>query len=448
MLSLFALLFLLKLKSIFLEITIPFTTIKENITTETPSTFMFFYFPNKIEALVNIGTPFQEIPLRIKTMRSPISINSVKMGTYKVIRFNESNSASYIPLTENSNYFGENDFNQAIKSKDIITFNNNSLILNNFTFCLGVRDNQYYKEGGVLGFNIAEFDWRIKDVGFIKQLKERKLIKRYIYYIKYNENNEDGEVIIDALPHEINSKKFDENKYDKFLAENVSSTLGIKVKEAYYGETLVDCEFKVELAIEENFIRGTDIFKESLFENFFKDKITRKICQKSIFSYIDNENLEFFYCSRNLNIYDFKPIILSIYNSELKIELTFNDLFYIYGDNYYFLMYFPTKSYSNTYFRLGKFLFQKYTLIINHDSRMIGYYKTNNKGKNEKEKSIENNKKIDFKKFIPWIIVGVLGFIVLLLIFYIIYYKPCKNRTKRANELIDDNYSYEGINNS
>ena len=448
---LFISLFLLKFHSFLFQIVIPFTTVIDNITTETPSTFMYFYFPNKIETLIKIGTPSQEIPLRIKTFRYPLSINSVQMGQYKIIRFNESNSSSFLSLSERPTYFGEHDFTQALKSKEIIRLNNDSLILENFTFLLGVLDNQYHRESGVLGLKIPEYDWRVKDVCFVKQLKERELIKKYNFFIKYNESNYDGNLIIGGLPHEIEPEKFDKNKFDEFYAEIVSSSLGLKVKEANYGNDLIDCEFNVELAIEENLIRGTKEMKEKLTEYFFKKYIDRKICQKSIFSYLDNENNEFFYCSKKLNLSEFKNIILSIDNSELTIELTYNDLFYEYNNNYYFLMYFPTKYYSFTFFRLGKVLFKKYVLTFNHDNKMIGYYKSDNKKTKDNESISKDENKFNIKDYyflIPWIIVIFLIIIVILLVIYIIYYKPWKNRTKRANELLDDNYSYEGINNN
>ena len=72
------LLFILNFNSYLFKVVIPFTTNKGNITTSgSPSTFMYFYFPNKIETLINIGTPYQKIALRIKTLRIPLSINSV-----------------------------------------------------------------------------------------------------------------------------------------------------------------------------------------------------------------------------------------------------------------------------------------------------------------------------------------------------------------------------------
>ena len=408
MLPLYLILFFIQIHLFLFEIIIPFRTIKDEFETDNPSTFMYYYFPNKIETLIKIGTPSQEIPLRIKTLRSPISINSVQMGVFKTTRFNESNSFSYISLSERPSYFGEYDFALALKSKDILTCsnNNNSLTLNNFTFLLGVKDNNYLKEGGVLGLNIAEFDWRIKDVGFIKQLKERNLIKNYNFFINYNKNDDSGNVIIDGLPHEIYPKIYDKNKYDEFYAEIVSSTLGLKASEAYYGETLIDCEFQIQLSVEQNFIRGTPAFKSVLMEKFFKEKITRKICQSSVFSYLDSEAKEFFYCNKKLNLSEFNNIILSINNTEFKIELNYTDLFYEYNEIYYFIIYFPSQTHSY-YFIIGKTFFQKYTITFNHETKRIGYYKEYN---NNEIYNKGNEKEYYF--LIPWIIIGVLVIII------------------------------------
>ena len=440
-------LILLKLNSFLFQIIIPFSTIKDNITTEYPSTFVNNYFSNKIETAIKIGTPYQKVSLRLKTLVSPISVNSVQMGTYYVIRFNESESSSYIPLTDKSQYYGGYDFERAKKSKEIIYINDN-LILNNFTFLLGTESQLYNnKEVGVLGLNIPEFDWRIEDVGFIKQLKQRDLIQKYTFFIKYNENDEDGQLIIGSFPHEIDSKKYNIKNYDDFNAEIVSSTMGLRARESYYGETLMDCEFKVELAVEDNFIRGTETIKKKLLENFFEEKITRKICDSST-TYINSESVLFYYCTKKLNLSDFKNITLFIADSELKIELNYKDLFYEYQDNYYFLMYFPKENYSYLYFRLGKILFQKHILVFNHDNKKIGYYKQENKEnkKNEEGEEDEDESKVFSGDFIQWMIIIILVIVVGILSFFIFYCKPWKNRAKRANELQDDNFCYQGIN--
>ena len=114
------------------------------------------------------------------------------------------------------------------------------------------------------------------------------------------------------------------------------------------------------------------------------------------------------------------------------------------------MMYFPTKPYSNSYFRLGKVLFQKYILIFNHDNKKIGYYRQDYKGnnKNEEEKTEKEEKNKFFNQdIIQWIIIVILVIMVGILSFIIVYYKPWKKREKRANELQDDNFCYQGINN-
>ena len=424
------------------KVIIPFITIKENFTKNyDPSIFMFHYFPNKIETTIKLGTPTQEISLRIKTFTAPISVNSVQMGTYQITRFNESNSSSFISLNDKPLYYGEYDFKSALKSKEILCLNDD-LKLNNFTFFLGITESLYYRESGVLGLNYPDLDMRIKDVSFIKQLKERKLIDKYIFYITYNDNNDTGKVIFGSLPHDIDPQKYDQNKYDEFYATIVRSTLGLTARESYYGDVFIDSAFNIELAIEDNFIRGTKIFRTILEENFFQKYIDRNICKSEIFSYIDNKNQLFFHCSKEVNLTDFKSIILSIDNSELKIELNASDLFLEYNDNYYFMMYFPTGDYTSEYFRLSKIFFKKYIITFNFDNKMIGYYK--NKEANNNGKQNINNSDGEYNYLIPWIIIVILVIIVLSLCFYIIYYKLCKNRVKRANELKDD-YSYEGM---
>ena len=433
--------FLSILNFISTKVIIPFTTFKENFTTNyTPSIFMFHYFPNKIEASIKLGTPTQEILLRIKTFTAPISVNSVQMGTYQITRFNESNSSSFISLNDKQLYYGEYDFKSALKSKEILCLNDD-LRINNFTFFLGITESLYYRESGVLGLNYPDLDMRIKDVSFIKQLKERKLINKYIFYIAYNDNNDTGKVIFGSLPHDIDPQKYDQNKYDEFYATIVRSTLGLTVRESYYGDAFIDSAFNIELAIEDNFIRGTKIFRTILEENFFQKYIDRNICKSEIFSYIDNKNQLFFHCSKEVNLTDFKSIVLSIDNSELKIELNSSDLFLEYNNNYYFMMYFPTGD-SYDYFRLSKLFFKKNIITFNFDNKMIGYYK--NKEANSNGKQNENNSDGDYYYLIPWIIIVVLVIIVFSLGFYIIYYKLCKNRVKRANELKDD-YTYEGM---
>ena len=457
--------FFFKLSILSSQIIIPFSTVKENFTpSDYVSTFMYNSFPNKIETRVKIGTPNQTISLRLKTLRIPFSINSVQMGTYKIIRFNESNSYSYIPLHLRPYYYGELDFTNAIKSKEIITLEKN-LTLENVTFLLGIEDYNNHRESGVLGLQLPDSDQRVKDVGFIKQLKERNLIRNYSYFIEYDEKvlnkTEEGNLVIGKFPHEYNKDKYNIKYFKEFYAEIVAGSLGFKIKQALYGNTSINEDFKAQLAIEDNFIRGTKIFKTILLEKFFNKNIDKRLCFESKFSYLENTNCEFFYCEKNVNLTQFENITLIVdnfgineedndsgNNTHLIIELNNKDLFTEFDNKYYFLMYFPDNNYESTYFKLGKILFQKYLLNFNYETKKIGFYLNEKKEENNNNNGDILNKKND-ESIIPWILVGILVLIVIVLIGFILYINPFKKRTKRANELIDDNYTYEeGINQS
>ena len=480
MFSIHIIIFFLKLNSIFSYIAVPFTTIKENITpSEYVSTFMYSSFRNNIVTKINIGTPSQEINLRIKTLRIYILVNSIQMGTYKITRFNESNSSTYIPLSDKSYNYGQPDFTFAVKSKDIINFGNN-LKLENFSFILGTEDYDSHRESGVLGLQMADSDWRVKDMNFIKQLKERNLIKNYSFFIQYDKKDSynestSGNLFIGIKPHEYDSKKYKQKNFKEFYGEIIGGSMGFRIKESYYGTNLINKDFKAQLAIEDYFIRGTKIFKDILLEKFFQKKIDAYLCYESKFSYSDNKDLHFFYCKNNINLSEFENIVFTVDNfgmnddsddnennnsTHLIIELNYNDLFTEFDDKYYFLMYFPERSYETDYFKFSKIVFQKYLLNFNLDTKKIGFYledKNNeeidkkddddNDETNKENNNDNNNKKEKEESIVPWILVGILIFLVLVLIVYIIYITFCRKRTKRANELMDDNYTYEeGIN--
>ena len=312
---------------------------------------------------------------------------------------------------------------------------------------------------------MPDSDQRVKDVTFIKQLKERDLINNYTFFIEYekdsfNESNK-GNLILGMFPHEYNRDKYDIKKFKEFYAEIVGSTMGFKINQALYGNNdTIDEDFKVQLAVEDNFIRGNKIFKEFLLDNFFNKYITKRICFESKFSYLDVTNSQFFYCKKKVNLSQFQNIKLIVdnfginendndsnNNTNLIIELNYEDLFTEFDNKYYFLMYFPDNNYESTYFKLGKVLFQKYLINFNLETKKIGFYYNEKEGKKDDNNDGYNEEKKE--NIAPWILVGILVFIVMILIGFIIYINPCKKRTKRANELIDDNYTYEeGINQS
>ena len=245
-----------------------------------------------------------------------------------------------------------------------------------------------------------------------------------------------GKIILGMFPHVYNKDKYNKKNFREFYAEIVGGSLGFKIKEAFYGKnnTSINREFKAQLAVEDNFIRGTKIFKNILMEKFFNKNIDRRICFEARFTHIDNSLYEFFYCEKKLNLSEFENIKFivdnfgiseegneSYNNTNLIIELDYKDLFTEFDNKYYFLMYFPDNNYESTYFKFGKIIFQKYLLNFNLETKKIGFYLNEKKEENKENKEnggVEINKEKE-------------GSLI----------------AKRANELIDDNYTYEeGIN--
>ena len=420
------------------NIIIPFYTKEEKLENLSHNSLMTKMFPNKIETKINIGTPNQEIPLRIKLLRYPISISSKSLNYFKIEKFDEKNSSTYISLDIRENYYGYQDFQLAKKSKDNIFLNNNNITLNNFTFFLATMELQNYMESGVLGLRIPDNNYRTIDVNFIKQLKERNLINSYNFFIRYL-NEKEGELIIGNLPHEINDNIFNENNFIEFKATIISDSLGFCFKDSFFGNILIESDFKGELAIEDNFIRGDNSFKNILVKHFFQIYFDRKICFNSSFDYLEFKKNDFFYCNKNINLSEFQNINFTVKDTNFEILFESKDLFFEYNDYYYFVIYFPQISYNYNHFRLGKPFFKKYLITFNQDKKMIGYYKTI-----IKEKNINFNIN---KKYIPWIItiISVIG--MLIMGFYILYYRPFRLRKKRANEL-EDEYDYISDNNN
>ena len=162
-------------------IIIPFETQEDKIQSLSHNSIMSTLFPNKIETKINVGTPYQEIPLRIKLLRYPISISSKSINFYKMIKFDEEKSSTYKSIDLRPNYYGYQDFQLAKKSKENF-YLNEKITLKNLTFFLATYELDNYKESGVLGLRIPDNDYRTLDVNFIKQLKERDLINSYYFF--------------------------------------------------------------------------------------------------------------------------------------------------------------------------------------------------------------------------------------------------------------------------
>ena len=109
-------------------------------------------------------------------------------------------------------------------------------------------------------------------------------------------------------------------------------------------------------------------------------------------------------------------------------EFNYKELFYEKDELYIFKIIFSKK--NNFYWIFGKPWLSKYLMVFNQDSKTIGHYYYIN------EKTVEEK---NIKK-INWILLGVIGILVVIIILFgiclVYYYK--KGRKKRINEIKDE----------
>lgn len=410
---------------------------------------------------LSIGTPPQLIPVLFKK-------DSFSIIIYQD-NFNPNKSSTFNALGNVEEYFLD-FYVTGYPSKDIINFGNyqgDKL----FDFVLAVfYDNKY----GCIGMKIAREN---KDElpSFSTILKNNKIISNNIWTIKMKnfqlQNIEDnniqiGELILGEYPHNYETDKIKYNesiyKFEDVPVHNYKSYWDIKIKTIYMNLTdskekiiIVDKKenYEVNLIYENFYIRGTKVYYELIYENFFNKYnyiknnicIEKKIPENYFWTYIEckyDEKQILFDIKKFPNIY-FESI-----EYDKIFELTYKDLFALdKNDNkYFFLVLFPT-NYEEKIWGLGIPFLRKYQFIFDEGKKLIGYY-------NSPENSNDDSNKGTNEKFKLYILIVALVLIIIFLIglAFVLIKKLLynKKRIKRAIELDDDGYEYnskESLNN-
>lgn len=415
---------------------------------------------NKPYANLSVGTPPQIIPVLFLK-------DSFSLFIYED-NFNKNISSTYNSSSKEPIPYFLDFYITGYPSKDIINFGNYK-DKNFFDFVFAVfYDNPY----GGIGMKIPRIN-KDEPPSFCSILKDKHIISENIWTVKidnqlyknynFDNNNIIGEIILGAEPHmyEENKALYNEKyyRYEDVPVNNYKFYWDIKVQKIYMTppgseekiEIINNNIFKdqVSLKYESFMINGPQTYHDSIFENFFEkyDYIKNSICEekkvpgKSFVNYIE--------CINNDKLFDLSKFP-TIYFESIELnkifELNSNDLFILDKNynKYIFLVLFVT-NYKETTWGLGLPFLRKYQFVFNEGKRLIGYYNAP-ENINEDDINSKNNK-------LKWyLIIGALCLIIFLLIAFVIFlgYKLgyLKNRKKRANELLDDDYIYNAsINN-
>ena len=394
---------------------IPF--IKESLNEK--NNFYSYFTKNNISTLIEIGTPYQKIPFYIKLDEFPISI----LGNKNKGKYNEIKSNTYNKEEECDYYFYKGNFEGCI-SNDIFNIKNEKI---KFSFLL-INNHSIESQMDNNIFGLTFYSRRFSGQQFIYLLKNNKIIDSYNFYFKYNEKDENGNLIIGNFPHEID-KNYDE-KLLKLINLNIKNNEFLwkfSIDEIYFDDKIINEKNFIEIKIDIKGIIGTEKYNQYFKSNFI-DKNNNK-CQ---IDFSEDKKYKFYYCDKNVDISKLKIIKFNskVFNS--SFEFNHKDLWIEFNEKLYYQIIFKNFILNNendNNWIFGELFLKKYLLLFNQDKKVIGIYE---------------NKKMNF----PFLIILniILVILVIVLGYYFKKFYKLKPRKLRVNEL-EENYDYTSYNN-
>ena len=304
---------------------------------------------------------------------------------------------------------------------------------------LGIIYDEYKKDNYIEGLD-----------SFTTQMKNNEIIDEKIFFLNYNKEDDNGEIIFGVRPHELN-KTYCElcTKEDYIEMENtyindieiIWSTKGY----IYVGEEMIfEYLSSIDFDLNQGFIIGSFIYKNYIEKNFFNNKILNHDCfQKEI--NVEKNILEGFFCKKNVDITKFADLKIFIDKIKYKIEFNYQDLFTEFNGLLFFnVLFTQRKDTFDNYFILGKPFFRKYPMVFNIDGRIekIGFYHNifvqNRKKEKEKEKEKTTNNLGLYNKISKLnLILIIIGIFIICLLIYISFKYLRKPKKQKVNELIE-----------
>ena len=279
---------------------------------------------------------------------------------------------------------------------------------------------------------------------FISQLKNNKLINKKVFFIKYNDNDDNGEIVFGAFPHELKNKYCKNCIEEEYIEGDNVYTSDIQIIWSikgyiYSGEKLMfNYLSSIDFELNQGFIIGSYIYKKEILNNFFNEKILKEECFTQEI-YQQKRAFDGFYCKKDIDITKFESLKIILDKIKYKIEFTYDDLFTMNGDYLYFNVLFTQEEdeFKND-FILGKPVFKKYPLVFDfvRRSEKIGFYNNLSfKKKGDNINNINNEGKGSSKKLT--IILIIIGNIIIGLLIFIINRYCQRPRKQKVNELIE-----------
>ena len=414
-----------------------------------PDNYFESKFINEPKINLKIGTHRQSIPcyFNINTQTMYISgSNSDLIETQP--KYEEFKSSNYKNLS--NKITSESFYVSGIPSIDEICLNNEIITQLKFYLAKTKFSENELSYSCVLGLGYEEMLYNDDDDGemkgiesFITQIKNNNIISDKIFFIGYNNENDNGEIIFGAYPHEI------KNKYCKSCNENDYIEMEHPVNEieviwsvkgyVYSGEDKIfNYLSPIFLELNQGFIIGSYNYKLKIEKNFFNARISKNECFKREI-YIQTNFYDGYYCKKNVDVTKFENLTIVIDKISYTIEFLYKDLFTENDDYVYFNVLFTQEEDTlKNSFILGKPFFKKYPVVfnVNRKKERIGFYNNLFLAEENENHIIHNNDNNNSNNYnkLTFILI-IIGICILGLLIYIIvkYFK--RPRKQKVNEL-------------
>ena len=416
-----------------------------------PEKYFDNLFNNELKITLKVGSHRQSIPcylnLNMHTVYICGSDSELKNGQPK---YEEYKSETYVNTSSATS--SESFYVVGKPSKDEICINDNQITDLKFYLAKTRFSSNELIYSCMIGLGYEEVFYDDDDAqgylteieSFISQLKNNKLINKKVFFIKYNDNDDNGEIIFGAFPHELKDKYCENCIEEEYIEADNIYTTDIQIVWSikgyiYSGEKLIfNYLSSIDFELNQGFIIGSYLYKKDILNNFFNEKISKEECFTQEI-YQQKRAFDGFYCKKDIDITKFESLKIILDKIKYKIEFTFEDLFTMNGDYVYFNVLFTQEEdeFKND-FILGKPVFKKYPMVFNLIKRgeKIGFYNNLSFNKNrENINNINNDGKGSSKKLT--IILIIIGIIIISLLIFIIHRYCQKPRKQKVNELIE-----------
>ena len=416
-----------------------------------PEKYFTNLFNNELKITLKVGSHRQPIPCYLNLNTHTVYIcgsnSDLNNGQPK---YEEYKSKTY--TNTSSSISSESFYVVGMASKDEVCLNDNHITNLKFYLAKTKFSSHELIYSCMIGLGYEEVFYDDDDAegylteieSFISQLKNNKLINKKVFFIKYNDNDDNGEIVFGAFPHELKDKYCKNCIEEEYIEGDNVYTSDIQIVWSikgyiYSGEKLMfNYLSSIDFELNQGFIIGSYIYKKEILNNFFNEKISKEECFTQEI-YQQKRAFDGFYCKKDIDITKFESLKIILDKIKYKIEFTYDDLFTMNGDYLYFNVLFTQEEdeFKND-FILGKPVFKKYPLVFDfvRRSEKIGFYNNLSfKKKGDNINNINNEGKGSSKKLT--IILIIIGIIIIGLLIFIINRYCQRPRKQKVNELIE-----------